>query len=680
MVASVNGTPRDPPTETSNPANPTSITPGIPDFASLKSAIQQGNIEVVRALVEKGADVNSWLPGKGTVLQIALEVAEPQIECIRMLLDNGANIYSKGDTFGNALTRAVDKDLDDVLDLMVQGGYVRNEAELPPDQRLGDDMTILHVAVCCRNRRALKRLLESPAKEMIDHQDSWRRTPLHYATKTYREALDWVQACVDINPKGHSTPGSTECEIAQVLVDNGARADISDALGSFTALQNSFRNFTTYDLAKIVFPAALVNMSRLAETTRYVLERPEMHILYNETGGSLITTSELEASETSELTFTHFLLFQVPTKRELNFNKTSLLILGEHQRLITEKRGLSFARWNRAEATPSRDARWKLHRGLMPTRSEFETFRNDSSLHDFIACRFITTYPRLCPEDEGDTQQDSTSIELVRRSHVLLWTMVGECHEGWDGTKYTMLKSTALITTSPHAEPGFNVCNLLDPLLQTLREEWMLAFKTANDHQFKMRSIILKSRGNDHRVIDCLLEDALSWVQVEEIANEQRRDLSELNALFVGGQQWKPHERKIPLHDPSDFEDLERFGVAVSEFCEYLATGVKNLRDTSQELIGLEFNLTSINEAQKSTSTSVSMKRLSWITFIFLPLTFVSSLFGMNVNVLESNPPWWIYLPFAFATLGLTMVVWLTFKRYPSIEDKAERVFRKLAS
>lgn len=45
----------------------------------------------------------------------------------------------------------------------------------------------------------------------------------------------------------------------------------------------------------------------------------------------------------------------------------------------------------------------------------------------------------------------------------------------------------------------------------------------------------------------------------------------------------------------------------------------------------------------------------------------MQSLFGMNVNVLESNPPWWIYIPFAVVTLGLTMVVWLTFKRYPSV-------------
>lgn len=123
----------------------------------------------------------------------------------------------------------------------------------------------------------------------------------------------------------------------------------------------------------------------------------------------------------------------------------------------------------------------------------------------------------------------------------------------------------------------------------------MRAFKTANDHQFKMASleiervgvILLKSRGNDHRLIDRLFEDALLWVQVEEIANEQSHDLSELNALFVVGDEWRPPDRKIPLFNVVNIGELERFEAAVSEFCKYLAAGVKNLRDTSQELIGL---------------------------------------------------------------------------------------------
>lgn len=99
----------------------------------------------------------------------------------------------------------------------------------------------------------------------------------------------------------------------------------------------------------------------------------------------------------------------------------------------------------------------------------------------------------------------------------------------------------------------------------------------------------MKSRGNDPQVIDRLLEDALLWVQVEEIANEQKNDLSELNALFIMEGQWRPTDRKVPLWDENRYEveTWKSFGAAVGEFCGYLTAGVKTLRDTSQELIGL---------------------------------------------------------------------------------------------
>lgn len=35
----------------------------------------------------------------------------------------------------------------------------------------------------------------------------------------------------------------------------------------------------------------------------------------------------------------------------------------------------------------------------------------------------------------------------------------------------------------------------------------------------------------------------------------------------------------------------------------------------------------------------------------------------MNVDILQSNPRWWLYLPFAAGTTTLTLVVWIAFKR-----------------
>ena len=45
-----------------------------------------------------------------------------------------------------------------------------------------------------------------------------------------------------------------------------------------------------------------------------------------------------------------------------------------------------------------------------------------------------------------------------------------------------------------------------------------------------------------------------------------------------------------------------------------------------------------IRDSRQSLQLSISMWRLSWITFIFLPLTFTVGVFGMNVDVFENNP------------------------------------------
>ncbi|WJG34857.1 uncharacterized protein FOBCDRAFT_216498 [Fusarium oxysporum Fo47] len=89
------------------------------------------------------------------------------------------------------------------------------------------------------------------------------------------------------------------------------------------------------------------------------------------------------------------------------------------------------------------------------------------------------------------------------------------------------------------------------------------------------------------------------------------------------------------------------------------------LDQTVRDLLQFEFAWVSINESFKSTSTATSTKRLSWVTFIFLPAMFASSLFGMNVNMLKDNPDWRWYIPVVATSLLLTITAWLIFKYIP---------------
>lgn len=120
-----------------------------------------------------------------------------------------------------------------------------------------------------------------------------------------------------------------------------------------------------------------------------------------------------------------------------------------------------------------------------------------------------------------------------------------------------------------------------------------------------------------------------------------------------------------------------------------------------------ELNWVSVNKTRQSVALSASMKRLTWITvshpsslafslpktpstnqgssLSFFPshlwryvLTCVILLvhclgisadvrlhetcFGMNIDILASNPAWWIYVASATGTVLLTSTVWIAFK------------------
>jgi hypothetical protein len=57
----------------------------------------------------------------------------------------------------------------------------------------------------------------------------------------------------------------------------------------------------------------------------------------------------------------------------------------------------------------------------------------------------------------------------------------------------------------------------------------------------------------------------------------------------------------------------------------------------------------------------------------------------MNVDILESNPPWWLYIPLAGGTIVLTMTEWMIFKRdsqviYPHVRLRPHSLIDPVSS
>ncbi|KAI1075649.1 hypothetical protein F5B20DRAFT_558890 [Whalleya microplaca] len=183
----------------------------------------------------------------------------------------------------------------------------------------------------------------------------------------------------------------------------------------------------------------------------------------------------------------------------------------------------------------------------------------------------------------------------------------------------------------------------------TLGERWLKLCEFKERRLQLSRQRLLRQKGNDPSLLDTLLEGGDEWIDLKNAVQDT------VAAAKRFGQQYAYR------HDET--EALPGLIQVVDNLQKNINAKLNQLDETSRNLIQLEFNLVSINEARRSTTTSASMSRLSWITFIFLPLTFISGLFGMNVDILASNPPWWLYLPFAIGTFLLAFTIWVIFKR-----------------
>ncbi|KAL0782330.1 hypothetical protein CaCOL14_000236 [Colletotrichum acutatum] len=207
----------------------------------------------------------------------------------------------------------------------------------------------------------------------------------------------------------------------------------------------------------------------------------------------------------------------------------------------------------------------------------------------------------------------------------------------------------AHFTTMPHIWLPDNGAVFLRHFLVHVKHTW-LAYCDANLVDLHLRKRIIESKGSDPALLDHLLENGQRWLS-------HRHNLSKVASSI------RNFARKYCLQH-NETGDLEELTEAIDQLAAAVGKKLGELDENSRDLIQLECNLVSIKEARQSVHSSTSMKRLSWITFIFLPLTFIGTLFGMNIDILDGKPKpaWWTYIPFAIVTSLLTSLVWLIFK------------------
>ncbi|PGH28677.1 hypothetical protein GX50_08580 [[Emmonsia] crescens] len=188
---------------------------------------------------------------------------------------------------------------------------------------------------------------------------------------------------------------------------------------------------------------------------------------------------------------------------------------------------------------------------------------------------------------------------------------------------------------------------ILEDIFKALVMEWDTFLDLAMDHVSILEDKVYEQPADETRAPELWLNSNL-WLKVEkllfihiDVVKEMRPRLGELEDDLETDDTWLDN---IP-------GDYDRLSTLVEE----------DLVKPTKTLISLLYQSVSIRDSRHSIQLGVSMWRLSWITFIFLPLTFIVGFFGMNVDTFADNPSikWYFIscVPFMLSVLAAWYIV-----------------------
>ncbi|KAI9815160.1 MAG: hypothetical protein M1832_005562 [Thelocarpon impressellum] len=201
---------------------------------------------------------------------------------------------------------------------------------------------------------------------------------------------------------------------------------------------------------------------------------------------------------------------------------------------------------------------------------------------------------------------------------------------------------------------------------------------------------------------DAVLDLSYTHVSVlEDKIYDQPADESRAPELWTNSSQWLKVEKLLSIHadvikelrghlfELTDDEapDNEWLDESPDDFQRLGNLAQEDLVKPTANLADLMYKSVGIRDSRHSLQLGSSMWRLSWISFVFLPLTFMVGFFGMNVDTFADNPSikWYFItaVPFMAAIIGMWFVlrhVLVLQRRTPYQRGVYERLFAEMAA
>ncbi|KAL9030471.1 MAG: hypothetical protein Q9196_001415 [Gyalolechia fulgens] len=190
---------------------------------------------------------------------------------------------------------------------------------------------------------------------------------------------------------------------------------------------------------------------------------------------------------------------------------------------------------------------------------------------------------------------------------------------------------------------------------------------------------------------DCLID--LSNVHVDCLQDriyEQPADETRAPELWTNASNWLKVERLVTIHTnvvkemQNNLRELAGDPTVQDNWLEDCPSDMGRISTLLNDLV---YKSVGIRDSRQSLQLNTSMWRLSWVTFIFLPLTFIGTFFGMNVDTFSNNPSIKWYFATTIPLMLLVLLLWYIVKHFlarrrqtPYTRGLYESLYRDLAT
>ena len=178
-------------------------------------------------------------------------------------------------------------------------------------------------------------------------------------------------------------------------------------------------------------------------------------------------------------------------------------------------------------------------------------------------------------------------------------------------------------------------------IFDTIAEKWSVYVRFMHNHIAALEAIVYDRPADDGRA-PALWSISKQLLQAERLMKFHVLLLENIQSDLADftGNATRPDWLEENLTDfkrlSSEVEEMLKKPVA--NMVDLVSLGLLTILERADLQVQM-YKSISIRDARQSLELNTSMWRLSWITFIFLPLTFLAGVFGMNVSELKSNPP-----------------------------------------